>query len=714
MKKIKSIIVSLISVIATVCLSVALSACFSSAGNNDKKIIFSDFGKNVSIKFVSDRDCPSANIVEDKLSDSLDFKTNEMYYMVVDYSMTADEDGEREDYLYADINIYPLYNVKATLEETASSKFEEKVANGTKNISVKYSVPENKGQKKKVRIIVKVEFNEMEITHLSAAFYSKHDHVKFIGGKTFSAFGSYTEGLEYSILSDGVSVDGLGTSRDTDLVIPPFVYGRPVLEIGQQAFNCKAKYEEGQYGVTNIKSVKIPDTVTTIRESAFANCNKMEQVEVGNGVDVIEAGAFVECSNLKTVKLGDSVSIIGARAFDACSNLEDLSMPDSIKYIGSRAFGYAFSYKNYSYNVYDNGLYVGNGNNPYVALVSVTDTKKDTIKINENTKIIYDYALSGCGNLKKALIPESVIYIGSKVFNYCTNLEYSKALDGSLYVGSANNAYYALVKGTEFAQTCNVNSATKVICGSAFDGSNTQYVNMGTGVVAIGERAFSKCNSLKEVILNDKLTTVGDDAFSECKNLEKLSFGKGVEYIGEGACLNCSKLKSVVLPDSLTHIGGGAFSDCTALTEVKTGTGLKSIGYAAFSDCGSLESITIPSSLTSLADSAFAGCDSLKSVNIPEHITRINSATFTYCSELSSVVISENLMIVDYAVFNNCNKLKTVYYKGTEVEWTSIYVDPYDNLNNKLLSAKRYYYSETKPTKGGNYWHYVDGVPVVW
>ena len=55
-----------------------------------------------------------------------------------------------------------------------------------------------------------------------------------------------------------------------------------------------------------------------------------------------------------------------------------------------------------------------------------------------------------------------------------------------------------------------------------------------------------------------------------------------------------------------------------------------------------------------------------------------------------------------------------MYYKGTAEEWSEINMDFY---NTKLTSATRYYYIENEadvPTDGGNYWHYVDGVPTAW
>jgi hypothetical protein len=62
----------------------------------------------------------------------------------------------------------------------------------------------------------------------------------------------------------------------------------------------------------------------------------------------------------------------------------------------------------------------------------------------------------------------------------------------------------------------------------------------------------------------------------------------------------------------------------------------------------------------------------------------------------------------------NCTSLTDVYFAGSEDVWNAISIDSNNPGNQELLSATRYYYSETAPTTEGNFWHYVDGVPTIW
>ena len=92
-------------------------------------------------------------------------------------------------------------------------------------------------------------------------------------------------------------------------------------------------------------------------------------------------------------------------------------------------------------------------------------------------------------------------------------------------------------------------------------------------------------------------------------------------------------------------------------------------------------------------------------------VTRIDDKAFYFCTSLTSVTISNNITSIGEDAFYNCTSLKTVYYKGTAADWGKISI----NSNNTYLTdAKWYYYSESKPTESGNYWHYVDGKPTVW
>lgn len=110
---------------------------------------------------------------------------------------------------------------------------------------------------------------------------------------------------------------------------------------------------------------------------------------------------------------------------------------------------------------------------------------------------------------------------------------------------------------------------------------------------------------------------------------------------------------------------------------------------------------------------AFGWCSSLTSITIPDNVTSIGDSAFYNCNKLTSVTITNSVTSIGDKAFEGCSGLETVYYKGTAAEWKKISIG-FDNIH--LTSTTRYYYSETKPTESGNYWHYdADGVtPVIW
>jgi hypothetical protein len=85
-------------------------------------------------------------------------------------------------------------------------------------------------------------------------------------------------------------------------------------------------------------SYAIPDSVTGIKDRAFAFCTSLTSVNIGDSVTSIGYGAFALCTSLTSVIIPDSVTGIGSSAFYSCTSLTDVVIPDSVTSIGDRAF----------------------------------------------------------------------------------------------------------------------------------------------------------------------------------------------------------------------------------------------------------------------------------------------------------------------------------------------------------------------------------------
>lgn len=116
--------------------------------------------------------------------------------------------------------------------------------------------------------------------------------------------------------------------------------------------------------------------------------------------------------------------------------------------------------------------------------------------------------------------------------------------------------------------------------------------------------------------------------------------------IGEQAFSNCRSLTSITIPNSVTSIGYQTFRECSGLTSCIIGSGITSIGEQAFMYCTNLTRLNsdvngvlnLPNSVTTIETEAFSGCD-FTSVNIPSGVTSIGWTAFCGC-ELDSTSIA--------------------------------------------------------------------------
>ncbi len=315
-----------------------------------------------------------------------------------------------------------------------------------------------------------------------------------------------------------------------------------------------------------------------ISDCAFANCLMLSNVVLGDGVNNIGEQAFYGCDALTSVVIGDSVTTISHSAFSGCSNLTSMEIPDSLTSIGYSVFE---GCRKLQFNVYDNGNYLGNVNNPYFVLIRGISSSISSLTIHKNTKLIAGEACYNYERLLNLVIGDSVISIGNYAFLGCSSL-------------------------------------TSVV--------------IGDSVTSIGNSTFAGCSGLTSMEIPDSVTSIGDYAFNGCSGLTSIEIPDSVTFIGSSAFYNCSSLTEVVIPDSITSIGSAAFYGCpivnaiipaVACNSIKN-TNLKTIEITSgeipssvFSDCSNLISVVIDDSVTLIGEGAFSGCSSLQSITIP-------------------------------------------------------------------------------------------------
>lgn len=136
----------------------------------------------------------------------------------------------------------------------------------------------------------------------------------------------------------------------------------------------------------------------------------------GKKVEEIGESAFRDCTAMRNLTIPNTVTNIGAFAFRDCTELTSITIPNSVTDIGTGAF---YGCKSLTYNKYDGEDYLGCAENPYIVLVKAANNTKT---INNNTRVIYDDAFSGCIGLTSITVPSTVTSIGACAFQGCTGL----------------------------------------------------------------------------------------------------------------------------------------------------------------------------------------------------------------------------------------------------------------------------------------------------
>ena len=192
----------------------------------------------------------------------------------------------------------------------------------------------------------------------------------------------------------------------------------------------KNKTELIQYPIGNLReSYAIPDSVTTIGDYAFYNCESLTSVTIPDSVTSIGEGAFEWCYSLTSVTIPDSVTTIGDGAFEGCNNLADVTIPDTVTRIGDWAFNQTPWLESLGDFATVNGIllrYQGEDTS-----VTVPETV---------TKIAGAFCY--CENITDITIPASVTEFSSwYIFGKCLSLKNLTFLGDAPFVSETDNIF---------------------------------------------------------------------------------------------------------------------------------------------------------------------------------------------------------------------------------------------------------------------------------
>ena len=453
-------------------------------------------------------------------------------------------------------------------------------------------------------------------------------------------------------------------------------------------------YEGVTYTVTSIgkgafsnsgsvlASITLPNSITSIGESAFESCYKLEEITMGDNVSSIGMGAFGYCRKIQSITIPKSLKTIEERTFTGCESLSSIVIPDNITSIKASAF---YGCKNLS------SLTLSKNLESVELYAFYACNKLETLDIPNGVKKIGPQSFSCLYHLKTLTIPSSVSEIDPSAFRFDYSLTSIKVDEENKFYDSRNNCNALIQKdGDVLIQGC-VNTvipnSVKEIGVFAFYACPIRSLNITDGVNVINIAAFGSCEDLFSVSIPSSVTSIIGDAFQGCKNISSIKIDagnkfydsrdncnaiiktdgdtlllgccttkipNGIKAIGDNAFYACKNLTTCAIPNTVESIGRYAFAYNDDLTSLEIPGGVKSIGDYAFLYCDNLKKLTLNDGLTSIGNSAFEKCRSLTSVDIPNSVTTIGPSAFENCEELKSATLSKNIKVISRKLFDGC------------------------------------------------------------
>lgn len=469
-------------------------------------------------------------------------------------------------------------------------------------------------------------------------------------------------GYTYRFLSANTIAITDYNGYDTEVTIPSKIDGYTVTGVENM-------------DTSNIKKIVMPDTVTYIGESAFADSSDgvpLEEVVLSKNLKTIGPWAFSGCFELKSIDIPESVNEIENGAFSGCYSLKNFNVSQNTNF-GDRVFG--------AY--------------PWTSIPALSDDYNVWL-YDENASDFFVW--NGClfayrGSSKTPVIPSGVCGIGDEVFE------------------NSDITGVTIPEGVRY-----INDGAFKNC------TSLKNVKIPKSVQKIGEYAFYECSSLSSVTFSVGLKSIEDNAFGYCEALKKVVLPEGLEKL-DGAFYGCYNLENITFPSSLSEIDsersaiydtkwyeniaygdpiycGGIFLgfkyDYTVPVEnikinstytVRAGTktvymnkccyvdklttlnlpdGLKSLTIKSPTNVNSnykITKLTVPESVDYVD---IEGMSDLKTLKLPT-TAKLGAGCFNYCTEIENLTIPKGNIRLE-ASLSHCVKLKSITLPSDTME----------------------------------------------
>ena len=395
---------------------------------------------------------------------------------------------------------------------------------------------------------------------------------------------------------------------------------------GEVTIPATVTYEGRTYGVTAIgdnafllctglTKVTIPNTVTSIGQTAFSGCRSLQTIEcLAVTPPTIYSNTFSSYSAVLWVPYGSKATYQAADYWSNFTNI--LQLPSSY---------YDFKDKGiyYKYTGYNAVEVVNDGTDGYFCYSGNVEIPETAYDADDGwyyrVSSIGERAFYRCPSLVTVTIPATVDLIHNEAFVDCfdaypdqssiTCLAQTPPTVSPTAFGSGEQSYVTLYvpygkKSAYQAAAVWRNFSNIVELNYSFKKDGFYYKITGSNTVSVTYKDANYNTYSGRVLIPRRVTfedvtytvtAIDHAAFLGCTGLTSVSIPEMVTSIGNTVFSGCTSLASITIPNSVTSIGVYAFENCTALKEVELGSGLQSIGTYAFHGCTALESGNIKS-----------------------------------------------------------------------------------------------------------------------
>jgi len=431
------------------------------------------------------------------------------------------------------------------------------------------------------------------------------------------------------------------------------------------------------FGIAN--EFVVPEGVHTIEANAFAGNTTLTKITFPSTLQVIKASAFSMCSNLLTIVAPQNIALttIGDSAF-AQSGLKSIVLPPSITSMGQKVFQKCTNLETAVVYTAVLGQYMFDG---CTALKEVT--------LSDNTTAIPAYTFQDCASLKSFTLPSAVKSMG----NYC--LSGSGITSFNIHANISLGQY--MFEDCWDLTTVTMDDNYASIPAHFLQSSGVTKFTLPSKVTSIGDNAFLECENLEEFIVPASVTTLnlsklGIFSRSGLKSIDlshvtNLTLGTNGYHFGY-----CSNLTTVKLPDSVTTIPKYMFRECFALETIEA-KNVTEISEYAFEKCYALKEFVFNANLTTIGQYAFSNCTGLTKANLPDSLVTLGACAFYKCTALREVELGNSLTSIGKQAFAQTALVEVYIPASVTSIGEQAFYQCYDLVSILVDSASTSFYS---------------------